>query len=317
MPALTTTDNKYEAANKAALPVLGKVSLDIALKTPSFTTLKRCLNFNVTSFPHLNLLGRNDLPKLEISLDKCLLENQVQLIYKVFDHLKTDAALQRDCEQMCDEFPNLFKPDLGRMKDFQLEVRFKPEVTPKFNRPRSVPVAVEEDLADAYNQIPLAPESQKRLALSTHKGVLLQKVLPFGISSVPGYFQEIMDKLTADLPGVAVYLDDLLVSGNTAQEHRDNLHRLLSRLDEKNLRCRREKCSFGQPSVEYLGHLLASEGIAKGAKVEAVLHMPPPSDISTLRSFMGQVQFYSKFLKNLSTVAEPLYALTKKDAKWD
>jgi hypothetical protein len=48
------------------------------------------------------------------------------------------------------------------------------------------------DLADAYNQIKLAPESQRRLALSTHRGVLLQSQLPFGIKSVPGYFQEIM-----------------------------------------------------------------------------------------------------------------------------
>jgi len=72
------------------------------------------------------------------------------------------------------------------------------------------------DLADAYNQIKLHPESRKRLALSTHRGVLLQNVLPFGISSAPGYFESIMDSLTSDLPGVAVYLDDILVSGASA-----------------------------------------------------------------------------------------------------
>ena len=88
------------------------------------------------------------------------------------------------------------------------------------------------DLADAYNQIALGPESQKRLALSTHQGVLLQMRLPFGITSAPGYFQEIMDQLTSDLPGVAVYLDDILVSGSTAQEHLNNLKRLLQRLSD-------------------------------------------------------------------------------------
>ena len=56
------------------------------------------------------------------------------------------------------------------------------------------------DLADAYNQIQLAPESQRRLALSTHRGVLLQQGLPFGIKSAPGYFQEIMENLTSDPP---------------------------------------------------------------------------------------------------------------------
>ena len=98
------------------------------------------------------------------------------------------------------------------------------------------------DLADAYNQIALGPESQKRLALSTHQGVLLQTRLPFGTTSTPGYFQEIMDQLTSDLPGVAVYLDDILVSGSTAQEHLNNLKRLLQRLSDKGLRCRLEKC---------------------------------------------------------------------------
>ena len=78
------------------------------------------------------------------------------------------------------------------------------------------------DLADAYNQIELGPESQKRLALSTHRGVLLQKRLPFGISSatgITGYFQDIMNQLTSDLTGVAVYLDDILISGTTAEDN--------------------------------------------------------------------------------------------------
>ena len=67
------------------------------------------------------------------------------------------------------------------------------------------------DLADAYNQIPLGPKSQRKLALSTHRGVLLQKRLPFGISPAPGYSQEIMEQLRKDLPGVAVYLYGILV----------------------------------------------------------------------------------------------------------
>ena len=110
------------------------------------------------------------------------------------------------------------------------------------------------DLADAYNQIKLCPESRKRLALSTHRGVLLQNVLPFGISSAPGSFQSFMDSLTSDLPGVAVYLDDILVGGASEDEHLQNLKRLLQRLPEKGLRCRLQKCQFAQTKLEYLGH---------------------------------------------------------------
>ena len=107
------------------------------------------------------------------------------------------------------------------------------------------------DLADAYNQIMLDPESQKTLALTTHHEVLLQHSLPFGIKSAPGYFQQIMNQLTSDLNGVVVYLDDILISGNNAQEHIQNLNALLQCLD-KCLRCRLEKCVFAQPMVEFM-----------------------------------------------------------------
>ena len=123
------------------------------------------------------------------------------------------------------------------------------------------------DLANAYNQIYLSPDSQKKLALSTHR-VLLQKRLPFGIKSAPGYFQEIMEQLTQNLRGVAVYFDDILVSSDNAKDHLMNLRALFKRLEEKGLRCNREKCVFAQVSIDYLGHTLSSRGIAKGSKVD-------------------------------------------------
>ena len=102
------------------------------------------------------------------------------------------------------------------------------------------------DLADAFNHIKLAPMSQKKLALTTNRGVLLQTRLPFGIISAPGYFQEIMDKLTCDLQGVTVYLDDILVGGSNSKEHLQNLKALLQRLRDKGLRCNKNKCIFAK-----------------------------------------------------------------------
>ena len=118
------------------------------------------------------------------------------------------------------------------------------------------------DLAEPYNQLRLGPESRKRLALSTLRGILLQYVLSFNISSAhPGYFQNIMDNLTSDLPGVAVYLDNILVSGKGAKKHYLNLQRLLDHLHDKGLRCKSEKCCFAQPQVKYLGHMLRRDSI--------------------------------------------------------
>jgi len=105
------------------------------------------------------------------------------------------------------------------------------------------------DIEDAYNPVRLDPKCRGRLALSTHRGFLLQNVLPFGITSSPGYFQQVMDKITSDLHNVAVYLDDILCSGATVEAHLQNLRRLLERLLDKGLRCRLEKYIFAQPQL--------------------------------------------------------------------
>ena len=108
-----------------------------------------------------------------------------------------------------------------------------------------------------------------------------------------------MDQLTGDLKGVATYFDDILVSGVNASELLENLHVLLQCLQDKDLQCRFEKCHFAEPSIECLGHTLSQKGITKGSKVDALIH------VNSLRSFLGSVQFYSKFLPNLATVLAP------------
>ena len=116
---------------------------------------------------------------------------------------------------------------------------------------------------------------------------------------------------------VAVYFDDILVSGDNAKDHLMNLRALFKRLEEKGLRCNRQKCVFAQVSIDYLGHILSSQGIAKGSKVDAILEMPTPKNISTLKSFLASVQFYSKFLlPYFLEITEPLYKLTRKGQQW-
>ena len=114
-----------------------------------------------------------------------------------------------------------------------------------------------------------------------------------------------------------MYLDDIFVSGTRVEDHLQNLRALLQRLQDKGLRSRLEKGIFTQPSVEYFGHQLSQSSISKCTKVDAVLKMAPPKDVPSLRSFLGSVQFYSKFQPNLSTITEPLHKLTRKGVNWE
>lgn len=77
------------------------------------------------------------------------------------------------------------------------------------------------------------------------------------------------------------------------------------------------KCKFFQSSIKYLGHIIDANGIRPNPeKVEAISRMPPPSDVSTLRSFLGAVNFYGKFVKEMHQLRHPLDKLLKKDVKW-
>jgi transposase InsO family protein len=388
-PHLEEPTSQYFSATGEQLPIMGRFSTQTCTNNRTVRT-----ELNVTTLRDLNLLGRSAVQQLNIDVLSLLKSRS-----DVRPILQRDDTLQKACEQVCEEYSDLFKDELGCLKDFELEVQFKSDSKPVFCKPRTVPYAILDslnhaidsgikrgvweltpfndygtpvvplrkpptpgqtmaklrvcgdysvtvnpqldthrhpmplpedlmnklsgghyftkiDLADAYNQIQLAPDSQKKLALSTHRGVLLQKRLPFGISSAPGYFQKIMEQLTQDLKGVAVYLDDILVSGSHAEEHVFNLRALLKRLSERGLRCNLKKCKFAQSSVEYLGHILSRDGLSKGSKVDAIINMPAPTEVSSLKSFLGSVQFYGKFLNNLSTLTEPLSRLTKKNVQW-
>ncbi|KFD60572.1 hypothetical protein M514_27238, partial [Trichuris suis] len=173
------------------------------------------------------------------------------------------------------------------------------------------------DLSDAYLQLELDEESKKILVINTHKGLFRYNRLPFGVSAAPSIFQRTMDRMLEGLPHVAAYLDDIIITGRTDEEHMKNLDTVLQRLTEHGFRIRKEKCQFLQAEVEYLGHILTPEGIrADPKRVEAIAKMPAPSDASKLRSFLGMVNFYSQFIPNLADLCAPLHGLLKKDAAW-
>ena len=88
------------------------------------------------------------------------------------------------------------------------------------------------DLSQAYQQLSLHPDSRKYVVINTQKGLFRYTRLPYGISSAPGIFQKEMDNLLASIPGVVVYLDDILVTGATETEHLQSLEEVLKRLDK-------------------------------------------------------------------------------------
>lgn len=92
---------------------------------------------------------------------------------------------------------------------------------------------------------------------------------------------------------------------------------MLGKLSEYNITLKLEKCKFFQDSVSYLGHKVSADGIyPTEEKVKAILHAPEPTNVTELRAYLGLLNFYSKFMKNVSSVAEPMYRLLRKGERW-
>ena len=95
------------------------------------------------------------------------------------------------------------------------------------------------DLQHAYQQLVLDEQSQQYVTINTHRGLFQYAYLPFGVASAPAIFQHVMEMVLQGLPSVCVYVDDILVTEASEEEHLQNLNAVLQRLQDAGLRLKR------------------------------------------------------------------------------
>ena len=173
------------------------------------------------------------------------------------------------------------------------------------------------DIKQAYNNIPLRPSDRSLTTINTHQGLYQWTRLPYGVSSSSAIFQSAMDRVLAGMKGVVCRVDDILITAPTDELHKSRVKEVLNRLEEAGFRCKLEKSQFLQESVIYLGHKVSREGIHPCQnRVETLVNAPYPKNQSELISFLGAVNYYSRYLPNLATLIEPLNALRGHKAVW-
>ncbi|XP_029165366.1 uncharacterized protein K02A2.6-like [Nylanderia fulva] len=155
------------------------------------------------------------------------------------------------------------------------------------------------DLQQAYLQLEVREEDRELLTLNTHKGLFRSTRLMYGIASAPAIWQREIENILGDIPGVSVFLDDIKITGPDENTHMCRLEQVLSRLADANIRINEEKSEFFKDSILYCGYKINKSGIHKiTEKTQAIDNMPPPQNVTELRSFLGMGYTFDIKYKN-------------------
>ena len=168
------------------------------------------------------------------------------------------------------------------------------------------------DLRSAYLQMEMDDGSKTLLTKNTDKGLYRLNRLALGIASAPAMWQRVMDQLlsTSGIPKTQCIIDDIIVTGKPDDEHLHNLGMVLQCLLDAGLRAHPVKTRFFGAKTDYCGNAVSAHELHKlPAKVDAIRDAPQPTNVSQLRSFLGLVNYYARFLPNLSTTLHPLNRL--------
>ena len=177
------------------------------------------------------------------------------------------------------------------------------------------------DLKAGYWQVPIKEDDKEKTAFKTSAGGLYEfNVLPFGLCNAPATFSRLMEQTLGGLSWkiCLAYLDDIIIFAKSWSEFISRLRQVLDRLRSSSLKINAKKCEIAKQEVSYLGFKVSKDGLKPDEKLlSAISSIEPPSNVKELRTFIGMVSYYRRFIKNFSELAAPLNNLTKKGVEFN
>ncbi|CAL8988112.1 unnamed protein product [Prunus brigantina] len=167
-----------------------------------------------------------------------------------------------------------------------------------------------------YNQIVIAPDDQEKTTFTCPFGTFAYRRMPFGLCNAPATFQRCMVSIFSDFVEkiIEVFMDDFSVFGDSFDGCLTNLTLILKRCIETNLVLNWEKCHFMVKQGIVLGHIVSEKGIeVDKSKIGLIRHLPSPTSVREVRSFLGHAGFYRRFIKDFSKISTPMCRLLQKD----
>ncbi|GJV24317.1 putative reverse transcriptase domain-containing protein [Tanacetum coccineum] len=171
------------------------------------------------------------------------------------------------------------------------------------------------DLRSGYHQLRVREEDIPKTAFRTHYGHYEFQVMPFSLTNAPTVFMDLMNRVCKPYLDkfVIVFIDDILIYSKNKQEHEEHLKLILELLKKEELYAKFSKCEFWIPKVQFLGHVIDSQGIhVDPAKIESIKDWASPKSPTEIRQFLGLAGYYRRFIEGFSKIAKPMTKLTQK-----
>ncbi|PWA68100.1 reverse transcriptase domain-containing protein [Artemisia annua] len=194
-----------------------------------------------------------------------------------------------------------------------------PRIDDLFDQLQGSSVYSKIDLRSGYHQLRVREEDIPKTAFRTRYGHYEFQVMPFGLTNAPAVFMDLMNRVCKPYLDkfVIVFIDDILIYSHNEEEHADHLRIILELLKKEELYAKFSKCDFWIRTVQFLGHIINSQGIhVDPAKIEAVKGWASPSNPTEIRQFLGLAGYYRRFIEGFSKIAKPLTKLTQKNEKY-
>ncbi|GKB74099.1 putative reverse transcriptase domain-containing protein [Tanacetum coccineum] len=195
-----------------------------------------------------------------------------------------------------------------------------PRIDDLFDQLQGSSVYSKIDLRSGYHQLRVREEDIPKTAFRTRYGHYEFQVMPFGLTNAPAVFMDLMNRVCKPYLDkfVIVFIDDILIYSKNKKEHKEHLKQILELLKKEELYAKFSKCEFWIPKVQFLGHVIDSEGIhVDPAKIESIKDWTSPKSPTEIRQFLGLAGYYRRFIEGFSKIAKPMTKLTQKKVKFE
>nr|GEY92524.1 putative reverse transcriptase domain-containing protein [Tanacetum cinerariifolium] len=195
-----------------------------------------------------------------------------------------------------------------------------PRIDDLFDQLQGSSVYLKIDLRLGYHQLRVREQDVPKMAFRTRYGHYEFQVKSFGLTNAPAVFMDLMNRVCKPYLDkfVIVFIDDILIYSKNKNEHKEHLKAILELLKKEKSYAKFLKCEFWIPKVQFLGHVIDSQGIhVDPAKIESIKDWASPKTPTEIRQFLGLAGYYQRFIEGFSKTTKSMTKLTQKGIKFD